>query len=157
IDMEVPALAHHADRFGLGAGEGCEPRIVGSAAARAAGHAEGHEPGLLQPGRLREEGIVGRVGAGPAPLDIIDPDLVQRLGNGLLVENAEINALGLRSVAKRAVEEINAAVVHCRKVQKSRKSATVRRPPLSLSALWNPAPSTNRRLQGGSDSFAGKT
>ena len=41
--------------------------------------------GVLQRGRLGEEGGVGRVGAGPAALDIVDAERVQRLRDLALV------------------------------------------------------------------------
>jgi hypothetical protein len=52
--------------------------------------------------RIGEEGVVGRVGARPAALDIVDAQLVQFARNGHLVRHREIDALRLRSVAQRA-------------------------------------------------------
>jgi hypothetical protein len=104
IDVEVPRLAHHADRLNLGIQERVEAGIVGGAAARPAGHAEGDQLRPLQGRRLGKKGVVGRIGTRPATLDIVDAEPVQRLGNGRLVVRAEIDALGLGAIAQSAVE-----------------------------------------------------
>ena len=98
IDMEIPALADHADRRRARPQEGGEAGVVGRAAARAARHAEGDELGGLEGGRLGEEGVVGGIGPRPAALDIVDPQAVQGLGDGKLVPHPEIDALGLGAI-----------------------------------------------------------
>ena len=55
---------------------------------------------------------VGRVGAGIAALDIIDAEFVEHPGDPLLVVQREIDAVGLRAVAQRGVEEIKAFAAH---------------------------------------------
>jgi hypothetical protein len=55
---------------------------------------------------------VGRVGAGIAALDIVDAELIQHLRDDLLVVQREIDAVGLRAVAQRGVEEIKAFAAH---------------------------------------------
>ena len=59
-----------------------------------------------------EEFGVGRVGAGIAALDIVDAEFVQHLRDDLLVVQREIDAVGLRAVAQRGVEQIKAFAAH---------------------------------------------
>src|SRR5262249_19145993 len=64
------------------------------------------------------------IGAGPAALDIVEPELVERQRDSLLVGHAEIDALSLGAVPQRAVEEVDALVVHSPQFRgKSRSSA----------------------------------
>src|SRR6185312_8093820 len=108
------ALADEAGAGGLGAEHGGKARVVAGAAARPLGHAEGDELGVLELRRLSEKAGVGRIGAGPAALDIVDAGAVERLRDRLLVLHAEIDALRLRAVAQRRVEEIDALAGHVR-------------------------------------------
>ena len=62
--------------------------------------------------RALEEGVVGRVGAGPAALDIVDAEPVELAGDRRLVGGPEIDALRLRPVAQRRVVEIDAVAGH---------------------------------------------
>jgi hypothetical protein len=78
--------------------------VVGGTAAGAPGHAEGDEPCGLEGWRIGEEGIVGRIGTGPAALDVVDPEIVQRLGDGEFVGHVEVDALSLRPVAQGRIE-----------------------------------------------------
>ena len=55
---------------------------------------------------LGEQLSVGRVGARIAALDIVDAEIVQHAGDRQLVVQREIDAVGLRAVAQRGVEEI---------------------------------------------------
>ena len=55
---------------------------------------------------------VGRVGAGIAALDIVDAEFVEHLRDDLLVMQREVDAVGLRAVAQRGVEEIKAFAAH---------------------------------------------
>ena len=48
---------------------------------------------------------VGRVGAGIARLDIVDPERIELLGDQPFVLDREIDAVGLRAVAQRRVVE----------------------------------------------------
>ena len=61
---------------------------------------------------LGEEFGVGRIGAGIAALDIVDAEFVQHLRDHLLVMQREIDAVGLRAVAQRGVEQIEAFAAH---------------------------------------------
>ncbi|MGY3410755.1 hypothetical protein ACVWZV_006868 [Bradyrhizobium sp. GM5.1] len=60
-----------------------------------------------------EELGVGRIGAGIAALDIVDAEFIEHLGDDLLVGQREIDAVGLRAVAQRGVEQIEALLAHC--------------------------------------------
>ena len=51
---------------------------------------------------------VGRIGAGIAAFDIVDAELVEHAGDRQLVGEREIDAVGLRAVAQRGVEQIEA-------------------------------------------------
>ena len=106
VDVEVPGLADHADVTRLGLQDGGEPGIVGGAAAGAPRHAEGHELGVLEVRRIGEEAVVGRIGARPAALDVVDAEKIELAGDGGLVGHGEIHALGLGAVAQGGVEEI---------------------------------------------------
>ena len=56
----------------------------------------------------REQFGVGRIGAGIAALDIVDAELVEHARDRDLVGEREIDAVGLRAVAQRGVEQIEA-------------------------------------------------
>ena len=58
--------------------------------------------------RVGEEGGVGRIGAGPAAFDIVDAERVERQRDRALVLDREVDALRLRAVAQRGVEQIDA-------------------------------------------------
>ena len=89
----------------------CEARIVGGRAARPPRHAEGGE-GRVDLAVLAEELGVGRIGAGIAALDIVDAELVEHAGDRELVVEREIDAVRLRAVAQRGVEEIESFCGH---------------------------------------------
>ena len=59
-------------------------------------------------GRIGEEAVVGRVGARPAALDVVDAQEVELARNRRLVGDGEIDALGLGAVSQGGVEEIEA-------------------------------------------------
>jgi hypothetical protein len=82
-----------------------ERGVVRGGAARALGHAEGGELGLGLVVFGEQRGV-GRVSAGDAGLDVIDAELIQHLGDAELVGHREINAVHLRAVAQRRVEQI---------------------------------------------------
>ncbi len=92
-----------------------EARIVGGTAARAAGHAEGAQPRLFQLWWIREKRVVGRVGTGPAALDIVDPERVELPRDPELVSDREVDTLGLRPVAQRGVVEPDPLTGHARR------------------------------------------
>ena len=60
----------------------------------------------------RKEFGIGRIGAGIAALDIVDAEFVEHPGDQLLVVQREIDAVGLRAVAQRGVEQIEAFAAH---------------------------------------------
>ncbi len=51
---------------------------------------------------------VGRVRAGIAALDVVDAEVVEHRGDRELVVQREVDAVRLRAVAQRGVEEIDA-------------------------------------------------
>ncbi len=57
---------------------------------------------------VAEQFGVGRIGAGIAALDIVDAELVEHAGDRQLVGEREVDAVGLRAVAQRGVEQIEA-------------------------------------------------
>ena len=61
---------------------------------------------------LREQLGVGRVGARIAALDIVDAELVEQLRDRQLVMQREVDAVHLRAVAQRGVEQIEAFLAH---------------------------------------------
>src|SRR6185437_6183441 len=67
---------------------------------------------MVELGTLGEEFGVGRIGAGIAALDIVDAEIVEQMRDQLLVMQREIDAVGLRAVAQRGVEEIEAFATH---------------------------------------------
>src|SRR5262249_20750539 len=76
-------------------------------AARPPRHAEGRERGA-ELALLAEQLSIGRVGARVAALDVVDADVVEQAGDRKLVVEGEVDAVGLRAVAQRGVEEIEA-------------------------------------------------
>ena len=97
--MEVPGLADEADRVGIGLEEVLQAGVVGDRAAGALHHAEGGEFCAARPLPFKERGV-GRIGAGIAALDIVDPELVEHLRDENLVLQREINARRLLAVAR---------------------------------------------------------
>ena len=89
-----------------------QARIVRGRAAGPARHAEGGEGGVEFAQLLREQFGIGRIGARIAALDIIDAELVEHAGNRQLVGQREVDAIGLRAVAQRGVEQIEAFLGH---------------------------------------------
>ena len=61
---------------------------------------------------LGEQARVGRIGAGIAGLDIVDAELVEHARDGELVGEREVDAVRLRAVAQRGVEQIEALARH---------------------------------------------
>ena len=121
----VPGFRHEADGVGLGLEQRREPGIVRGRAARPPRHSERGEGGA-QVAVLGEQLSVGRIRAGIAALDIVDAKIVQHFGDRQLVAKREIDAVGLRAVAQRGVEEIEAFGRHG--VTRGNSSAPARRP-----------------------------
>src|SRR6202042_1629845 len=84
----------------------------GAARAGAPGHAERGEAGMIELWLLGKEFGVGGIGAGIAALDIVDAEIVEHFGDQLLVAQREVDAIGLRPVAQRGVEQIEAFAAH---------------------------------------------
>ncbi len=108
----VPGLGDEADGVGLGVEQRRQPRIVRGRAAGPPRHAEGRE-GRVELALLGEQLGVGRIGARIAALDVVDAEIVEHLGDRELVAEREIDAVGLRAVAQRGVEEIEPFAGHC--------------------------------------------
>ena len=107
----IPGFRHEADGVGLGLEQRRETGIVRGRAAGPPRHAERGEGGL-EAALLGEQLCVGQVRARIAALDIVDAEIVQHPGDGELVVEGEIDAVGLRAVAQRGVEEIEAFAGH---------------------------------------------
>ena len=105
--MIVGRLRDEADRVGVGGEETGKPRVVGNRAAGPPRHAEGREGRAQRPLGAEQFGV-GRVRAGIAALDVIDAEIVEQAGDRQLVMQREVDAVGLRAVAQRGVEEIDA-------------------------------------------------
>ena len=61
---------------------------------------------------LGEQTRVDRIGAGIAGLDIVDAEFVEHAGDGELVGEREVDAVRLRAVAQRGVEQIKTLARH---------------------------------------------
>ncbi len=110
--MEVVGLADETDRRRAGVDHGGKYVVVGRRASGALGHAEGGHAGVAELWRRLEEGAVGGIGAGPAALDVVEAEGVERLGDAGLVLGGEVHALGLLAVAERGVVEGEALAGH---------------------------------------------
>src|SRR4029079_6921139 len=71
------------------------------------------ETGMVEFWFGRKKLGVGRIGAGIAAFDIVDAEFVEHAGDDLLVMQREVDAVGLRAVAQRGVEQIKAFAAHC--------------------------------------------
>ena len=107
----VPGFGDEADRVGLGGEERGKARIVRRRTAGPARHAECGDFCLERP-PLGEQTRVDRIGAGIAGLDIVDAEFVEHAGDGELVGEREIDAVRLRAVAQRGVEQIKTLARH---------------------------------------------
>ena len=101
------ALADQGDRIGAALEQRRKARIVRGAAAGAPGHPKCAELGLGEHRRVREEAVVGGIGARPAAFDVVDPELIEQLRDCHLVGDGEVDAVGLAAVAQRGVVEID--------------------------------------------------
>ena len=108
IDLVGPGLADEAGALGWRIQDRRDNRIVRSRAARASGHAEGDEARALKTRIGGKKLGIGGVGAGPAALDIIDAQLIQRGGNPALIGNGKVHALCLRTIPQGGVEQEDA-------------------------------------------------
>ncbi len=111
--VPVVRLGDQADDRRLGLQQRRDLRVVLGPHARLAGRAERDEPRVLEVdlrARPLEELGVPRVRPRPAPLDEADAEVVQVAGDGQLVRDGEIDALTLRAVAQRGVEDVEGVV-----------------------------------------------
>ena len=109
----VPGLRDETDRIGAGIEQRSEAGIVRGGTARPTRHAEGGEDcGKLA--LLGKQLRIGQVRAGIAAFDVIDADLIEHLRDGELVVEREIDAIGLRPVAQRRIEQVKALAGHGR-------------------------------------------
>ena len=87
--------------------------VVLGGASHPAGHAEGGEGGAGRRGGGEEVGV-GRVRAGPAAFDVVDPEGVEGLRDLGFFGARELDPLRLLAVAERGVEEEEAVEGHGR-------------------------------------------
>ena len=107
----VPGFGDKADGVGLRIEQRDEAGIVRGRAAGPPRHAESGERGAHRP-LFGEEFGVDRIGAGIAAFDIVDAELVEHARDRELVGEREIDAVGLRAVAQRGIEQIKALARH---------------------------------------------
>ena len=112
VHMEIPGLAHKTDRPGAGLDQGRQAGIIGRAAPRAPGHAEGGQDRLPQHRRLGKKAVVGGIGAGPTALNEIDPESVQIARNRPLFIGGKTDVLGLRTIAQGGIVKSDALAGH---------------------------------------------
>src|SRR5262249_6252585 len=70
------------------------------------------EGGVRELRALGEELRVGRIGAGITAFDIVEAELVEHAGDDQFVVHGEVDAVHLRAVAQRRIEEIEALAAH---------------------------------------------
>jgi hypothetical protein len=106
----VPRLGDDADRGRVGLDQLAQHIVVVGRPSRPAGRAEGDQlAGLEVQLRRRplEELLVLGVGAGPAPLDVVDAEVVELLGDAQLVLDREREPLPLAAVTKGGVVDLD--------------------------------------------------
>ena len=101
-----------ADRVGLGFQKARHAGIVRDGTSGTPRHAEGGEARMVELRLGREKLGIRRIGAGIAAFDIVDAEIIEHAGDDLLVGQREVDAIGLRAVAQRGVEEIEAFAAH---------------------------------------------
>ncbi len=106
-DVEIVGLADEADGGGMGVHHLRQHVVVGRRAPDPLGHAESGEGGAGLGAGL-EKVAVGGVRAGPATLDVVDAQIVQRLGDGDLLRHRKLHTLGLLAVAQGGVVDVEA-------------------------------------------------
>ena len=107
----IPRLCDKADRVGFRVKERDQSRIVRRRTARPPRHAESGEA-TAHRAALGEETGVDRIGAGITSLDIIDAKFVEHARNGELVGQREVDAIGLRAITQRGIEQIKPLARH---------------------------------------------
>jgi len=102
------AFTHKANGGRAGIEDRRQHIVVFSRAPCPFGHAKGGEGRRCQGGRAIKKRAVGGVGTGPAALDMVNAELIKRLGDADFILGAEINALGLLAVTQGGVVKIEA-------------------------------------------------
>ena len=97
--MEIPGFSNKTRSVNFGINHRTQARIIRRAAATAASHAKGNKLGIFHFWRLGKKGIIGRVCAWPASFDIINADIIKRMGNSNLIGARKIDAAGLPAIA----------------------------------------------------------
>ena len=105
--VEIMGLADQTDGGGIGVQDGGQHIVILGRPAHAAGHAKGSERRFCGRGG-GEEIAVGRVGTGPAALDMVDPKGIQSRRDLALFGDGKLDALGLLAIAKGGVEKVEA-------------------------------------------------
>src|SRR5262249_1627391 len=111
--VQVPGLADDGHDRRPGGEERGEVAVVGGAHAGTPRRPEGGAARLAPPEPAAgaddraEELRVARIRAGPPALDVVDAELVERLGDAQLVVEREADVLGLRAVAQGGVVELD--------------------------------------------------
>gem|GEM_PF-2983755 len=105
LDVEKPGLAEDGDHRGARLEESGQLGILGRGDPAPPGGPEGGQPGVPEPqaGRLPEEGEVARARAGPAGLDVVDPEVVELLHDPEFRVHREGDALPLGPVPQGRV------------------------------------------------------
>ena len=99
--MQVPALADDCDGRGLGGHQRLHAGIILGGEVAPPGHSEGRDTGMAQvevADRAEVRGVLG-VREWIAPLDVVDPQLIEPLGDQQLVLEREIDPLTLAPIA----------------------------------------------------------
>ncbi len=111
-DLIGGRLRDKTDRVGVGFKQAGDAGIVGDRAPCPPRHAKRGEAGVVELGLRGKKLGIGRIGAGISALDIVDAEIVEHVRDGLLVAQREVDAVGLRAVAQRGVEQIETLAAH---------------------------------------------
>ena len=105
LGVQTPALAKDRDDGGFSFQERVDVGVRMHSVARVARRAEGGQAGVLelQVAGAREEVLVAGVRTRPAALDVVDPELVEFLGDHQLVVDREGDVFSLGAVTQRGV------------------------------------------------------
>ena len=113
-DVQEPGFAHDGDHRRLGIEKHANLLIVLDGHALAAGEAEAGDASVLPLAArgLLEELQVLRIGARPAALDVMNPELIEPLRDPQLVGEREIDALALGTIPERGVVDFDLLWLH---------------------------------------------
>ena len=110
-DMEIMGLADEADRFGARVQHARQDIVVIRRPSRPFGHAKGGKGGTGL-GRGGEEIGIGRICPGPAALDIVYTERVERRGDLVFFGAGELDPLGLLAIPQGGIEKVEALFGH---------------------------------------------